>query len=228
MGPGINRRVAFENYTDGEYILFLDDDDYLIDSRYISNAVSYHIKNQNVSFVAANVLLEFTKANIYKPSILNMHDQVSGKDYFKNFGKKGYPKPASTLTALFKRSSLIEMGILEMEMVNDVSIYLRSLLVGDAGFIDQIVGVYRVHGNNITFNLSSKFIIDNLEEKYKIKQVAISKYGYDIEEMDTWMNYNAYTTAVFYITNSAKNPKDVQPLYMWLQDKCPNVVKMLQ
>lgn len=228
MGPGINRRVAFENYTDGEYILFLDDDDYLIDSRYISNAVSYHIKNQNVSFVAANVLLEFTKANIYKPSILNMHDQVSGKDYFKNFGKKGYPKPASTLTALFKRSSLIEMGILEMEMVNDVSIYLRSLLVGDAGFIDQIVGVYRVHGNNITFNLSSEFIIDNLEEKYKIKQVAISKYGYDIEEMDTWMNYNAYTTAVYYITNSAKNPKDVQPLYMWLQDKCPNVVKMLQ
>lgn len=227
-GPGSNRKKAFENYANGDYILFLDDDDYLIDTNYITKAVDFHKKHAKISFVAANVFYEFSKNNILKPSICNLGEIINRYDYFINFGKKGFPKPASTLTTLFKRECLIKMGILDMKMVNDASIYLRSLLVGDAGFIDEIVGVYRIHGDNITFNLSSEFIIENLEEKLQIKNIAINQYGYDKKEMERWMDYNAYTTISYFLSNSAKDPEDINNILLWVKRNCPNLINKLR
>lgn len=227
-GPGNNRREAFLTYGDGEYILFLDDDDYLIDSNYLSQAVSFHIKHPEVSFVAANVFIDHVNKNQFKISDLHLNEIMNKNDYFLGLGEKDYPKPTSTLTTLFKRNSLIKMNITDMNMVNDASIYLRSLLVGDAGFIDLIVGVYRIHGNNITFNLSKEFIIENLEEKIAIKKIAINDYGYKKEDMDYWVNNNIYKTIEYYFIHSAKNSNDFQYMYNWAKMNCPEIYKRLK
>src|SRR5690606_38414804 len=131
--------------------------DYLIDKSYLSKAVDFHQKHQETSFVTANVFVEVSKSNRMIPTNLNFDDIINKHDYFIKFGQQGFPKPYSTLTTLFKRESLLNMGILEMKMVNDSSLYLRSLLEGDGGFINEIVGVYRIHGDNITFDLNSDF-----------------------------------------------------------------------
>lgn len=227
-GPGHNRRKAFATYGDGEYILFLDDDDYLIDMNYLSKAVDFHMHHPEISFVAANVFLEYSKVKQLKPSNLQLSRMIKKRDYFLNFEKKGYPKPSSTLTTLFKREALLAMDILDMNMVNDASIYLRSLLVGDAGFIDVIAGVYRIHGDNITFNLSQGFLIENLEEKRLIKQLAIQRYGYTEQEMTEWFNHHAYDTISYYLLNSAKDATDFKFMYHWALNHCPRIYKPLR
>ncbi|KAA1184229.1 glycosyltransferase family A protein [Paenibacillus sp. B2(2019)] len=227
-GPGNNRRKAFAAHGDGEYVLFLDDDDYLIDMNYLSKAVDFHNHHPEISFVAANVFLEFSKAKQLKISSLQLSRIIKKQDYFMNFEKKGYPKPSSTLTTVFKREALMAMDILNMNMVNDASIYLRSLLVGDAGFIDTLAGVYRLHGDNITFNLSQRFLIENLEEKLLIKNMAIQKYGYHEQEMTEWFNHNAYDTISYYLLNSAKDATDFKFMYHWALNHCPPIYNQLR
>ncbi|MRN56620.1 glycosyltransferase family 2 protein [Paenibacillus monticola] len=227
-GPGNNRRKAFAAHADGEYILFLDDDDYLIDMNYLSKAVEFHQHHPEISFVAANVFLEYSQSKQLKVSSLQLSEIIRKHDYFMNFEQKGYPKPASTLTTIFKREALIQMDILNMNMVNDASIYLRSLLIGDAGFIDVIAGVYRIHGNNITFNLSQGFLIENLEEKILIKNMAIEQYGYGKQEMNEWFNHNVYDTISYYLMNSAKTHTDFQYMYTWAHHHCPNIYYQLR
>lgn len=227
-GPGNNRRKAFAAHADGQYVLFLDDDDYLIDMNYLSKAVNFHFLHPEISFVAANVFLEYSKTQQLKVSSLQLSEIIKKQEYFMNFEQKGYPKPASTLTTIFKREALIAMDILNMNMVNDASIYLRSLLIGDAGFIDVIAGVYRIHGNNITFNLSQRFLIENLEEKMLIKNMAIEQYGYNEKEMNEWFNHNAYDTISYYLLNSAKSATDYKYMYQWAYVHCPNIYNPLR
>ncbi|MEK5252099.1 glycosyltransferase family A protein [Paenibacillus sp. FSL F4-0125] len=227
-GPGNNRRKAFAAHGDGEYVLFLDDDDYLIDMNYLSKAVDFHNLHPEISFVAANVFLEYSKAKQLKISSLQLNKIIKKQDYFMNFEKKGYPKPSSTLTTVFKREALMAMDILSMNMVNDASIYLRSLLVGDAGFIDTLAGVYRLHGDNITFHLSQGFLIENLEEKLLIKNMAVQTYGYSEQEMTEWFSHNAYDTISYYLLNSAKDATDFKFMYHWALTHCPPIYNQLR
>ncbi len=227
-GPGNNRREAFKAHGDGEYVLFLDDDDYLIDTNYLSKAVNFHLHHSEISFVAANVLLEYTQKDQLKISNLGLNGIINKYDYLLNFEKEGYPKPVSTLTTVFKRSSLIEMDILNMNMVNDASIYLRSLLVGHAGIMESIAGVYRIHGNNITFNLSKEFLVENLVEKKILKRMAVEQYGFNQKEIDDWFQYTVYTTISYYFYNSAKEANDFKYVYDWIEENCPEIYKKLQ
>lgn len=227
-GPGNNRREAFKIYSNGEYILFLDDDDYLVDMNYISKAVKFHIDHPDVSYVTANAFLNYTLRKQLKVSNLGLGEIVNRYEYLLNFEQNGFPKPISTLTTLFKRNSLIEMGILNMKMVNDASIYLRSLLVGNAGYIDLIVGVYRIHGNNITFHLTKEFLIENLHEKMIVRNIAVEQYNFEMEKMDEWFNYNAYKTIAYYLNNSAKNANDFKFMYKWTKENCPAIYKKLR
>lgn len=227
-GPGNNRRRALAAHGDGEYILFLDDDDYLIDSGYFSQAVNFHLAHPEVSFVAANVFMEYSKSQQLKISSLQLNSITKKQDYFRNFEQKGYPKPASTLTTVFKREALMAMDILNMNMVNDASIYLRALLIGDAGFIDSLAGVYRIHGNNITFNLSQSFLIENLEEKRLIRNMAIERYGYSQQEMNDWFNHNVYDTISYYLMNSAQSHADFKFMYAWASTHSPKAYSQLK
>ena len=227
IGPSLTRRNACSQHADGQFVVFLDDDDYLINSNYLSQAIEFHMLHQSASFVAANVLIENTREEYFSLYELGLEGIFNKYDYFLNLGKGGSPKPISTLTTVFKRESLIQMGIESMEMVSDASIYLRSLLVGDAGFINTIAGVYRVHGDNITFNLSREFILSNLNEKKQIKAIAIEQYGYDKKVMEEWFNQNAQNTILYYLYNSAKEPQDFECMNNWASENCPVILKFL-
>ncbi|SEU23299.1 glycosyltransferase family 2 protein [Paenibacillus sp. NFR01] len=227
-GPGHNRRQALAAHGDGELILFLDDDDYLIDSGYFTRAALFHLQHPDISFVAANVFLEYTAGGRFAVSSLQLDRITPQRNYFRHFEQPGYPKPASTLTAVFKREALMKMDILNMKMVNDASIYLRALLIGDAGFIDTLAGVYRIHGNNITFHLSQSFLIENLEEKRLIRDMAADRLGFGRAELNEWFAHNVYDTVSYYLLNSAKNHSDYKAMYDWTRLHCPDAYHRLK
>src|SRR5690606_24390313 len=106
-------------------------------------------------------------------------------------------------------------------------IYLRALLVGNAGFIDNIVGVYRVHGKNISFNLKCDSIINNLQDKINIKNLAVVKYGYDKIQMNTWLQEQSIRTISFYLLNSEVDILDFKKLYFWISKNLSEIISKL-
>ncbi|WP_339060921.1 glycosyltransferase family 2 protein [Tepidibacillus marianensis] len=171
---GYNRNLGY-NEANGDYIIFLDDDDYYLDNDFFAKAIFQHINQNNLSFVASNAYVKNIMDNTIEINNLNISGRIACDDYLKNFQTR-YKKPLSTFTAVFKKTILDELDFKNMLMMNDSSIYLRALLLGDVYIIDDIIGVYVVHGNNISSNLKADFIIKNLEEKVWVFNEAKKKH----------------------------------------------------
>ena len=216
-GCGFNRLFAFNNFCKGKFVIFMDDDDFYIDNDYIKKAVIIQDSIDGLSFVAADTFIEYSDHLVLNK--LNNYGSVSNKEYFINFMKNDYKKPSSTFTALFKKEVLEKVKLNDMKMVNDTSIYLRALLYGDPYFINDIVGVYRIHGQNLTFSCSLKFIIDNLEEKYNVGILAKNTFNLDNIKFEEWLFEQFYITIIYYLDNSSSKLKDKINLLMWVKGK---------
>lgn len=218
-GPGISRSIAFNKFSNGKYIIFMDDDDFFIDDTYISKAIDIHIKNENLSFVAAETFIENIEKNTITASNFNKIGYINRKEYFMEFQTSKFPKPNSTFTAVFNKNKLVESGLNKVEMVNDSSIYLRALLSGDAFLLDNIVGVYRLHGNNITFSCTSDFIIKNLQEKFNIGLIAQKNFNYKKEIIEEWFLSQVYITITYYFYNSPTKINDFTRILKFIKGK---------
>ena len=53
VGPGLNRRRGF-NSSNGDYVVFLDDDDFYVDDLFFKKAVDILEKYMGVAFVSGN------------------------------------------------------------------------------------------------------------------------------------------------------------------------------
>lgn len=162
-GPGYNRKVGY-NLSKGDYIVFMDDDDYYVNDHFFSNAIQILKKQQSLSFVAANSYVKHEPSDELHKWPLNVSGYIDRIKYLENFQFK-YFKPNSTFTAVFRKASLEEAKLSDMKMVNDSSIYMRALSVGDAYILESFIGVYRIHSQNISKSLDYNFLIENLDEK---------------------------------------------------------------
>ena len=108
-----------------------------------------------------------------------------------------------------------------MEMLNDSSIYLHSLLYGDAYILDDVAGVYRIHKSNITFNLKVDFLIDNLDEKKKIYFKLRDK----IEEIKAraWWHEQIDLTLKYYVNNTDCSKEQLKKLIDWCEVNSENL-----
>ena len=96
---------------------------------------------------------------------LNFKKKINSLDYLERF-QFDLKKPTSTFPAIFRKKSLDEAEFKNMKMMNDSSIYLRCLMLGRSAYANEkIIGVYRVHDKNDTFNVKADFTIKNLKEK---------------------------------------------------------------
>lgn len=215
QGPGINRLIGYKK-SKGDYIIFMDDDDYFLDDNYFIKCINVHFQNNDISFVAANSFIYYEDRKEVKISKLNLPYKINRDEYFLNFQTKKYPKPSSTFTAMFKRSVLEEVGLENMNMVNDSSIYLRALMSKGPILLPDIVGVYRVHGNNITYSCTWDFILKNIEEKLNVKKLSGIKFDYSEDIISEWFHRQLDTTLYYYLGNSVVTFKEYREVIKWL------------
>lgn len=164
----------------GDYYIFMDDDDFYTDYNFFDKCITVFENNEQLklAFVTANANL-FIEGEKISGNKLDFIGYVDRLEYLKGFQYK-YKKPYSTFTTMFD-SSVILKGVLPItKMFNDSSIYIKSLLFGNAWFLEDIVGLYRIHADNISKNLNLSFLIENLEEKYDA-----------FKRIDKLMNFNA-------------------------------------
>ena len=66
------------------------------------------------------------------------------------------------------------------------------MLVGDVGFINDYVSVYRIHKSSISFNMPIEYDKSTIDEFEKLKKYAIDKINIDINTSETWINNRVY------------------------------------
>lgn len=219
-GPGYARKLGY-SLSKGKFIVFMDDDDYYTDFDFFSNAVNIFNSNlnTNLSFVSSNSEIKYEYNNSYKKSKLNVSGLIKQTDYLNEFQFK-YNKPNSTFTTLFSKQQLENANFSNMEMVNDSSIYLRSLLSGNAYIMDDFIGVYRIHNKNISSSIKDDFLIENLnEKKYIHGQIQEKKIKL---ELDDWWYKQVFITVKYFIDDTKPNRKSFFKVYRWCINNTTN------
>lgn len=222
QGPGKNRLIGYQEYAKGDYIIFMDDDDFFIDNDYFNKCMKIYSQNNDISFIAANSFIFYENSNKVTISKLNLPYHIDRKEYFLNFQTKQYPKPNSTFTAIFNKVVLERVELENMKMMNDSSIYLRALMDSAPILLEDIVGVYRLHGHNITYSCSCEFILENIEEKMMVKELSYNKFNSDKSEMEKWFHSQLNTTIHYYLDCSKVSLNDYKKIIQWLKNNDVN------
>jgi glycosyltransferase involved in cell wall biosynthesis len=244
LGPTMNYNVAFYGLARGEYCMTQSDDDYLIDSGYISKAARMLYENKDLSFVFGGYYYNHEEKNsIYrvKPAY---RSYIDGRDFFINFLTQKYPYMPNLCTTLFRRETACAMEILQCDpdcLSADLSILLRLLLGGGAGFIDDIVLVYTLHKRSISRNPGTCVTGgDNdyigkaltaakadIGEMKKIRRLAQDVYGFTDEELDTWMIYRVFKYMYWRLNETAGTKREADVLLEYIRQEYPMLMNVL-
>lgn len=221
LNAGGSRRRGFLE-SSGEYVTFIDDDDYLIDCDFYTRAVNIFEKYVNLSVVASNSINKYEQSGVFEKTKTNIDGYIDGMTYMSGFQFKWFkPNPSF---AVFRRSKLIEAGIYNMYMVNDCPLYMRSLLVGDIFIEREPVGVYRIHETNISKSISSDFIIENLKEKnYIYKELKRRSVNYSLS---FWW-YKTVRLTFDYFMTSCNSKLEAYKVKLWCLRHFNNSIKLM-
>ncbi len=210
LGCGRSRQIGYNN-SHGEYVVFADDDDYYTDQYFYKRAISYLNKNLSSVFYAANVVINYTSIQESHKRIIPYSGRYSGFLYLKDYLHRD-GKPQSTFPTVFRKSMLDKVGFSQMQMMNDGAIYMKALLMGDCYIEKNCIGVYRVHGSNITNCLSSDFMIENLNETlsvYRLSQHSENKLPL------CWLQDEYYNKCKYFYVYSPYTFLDLWKLSKW-------------
>ena len=221
-GPGYSRKIGL-NYSTGDYIVFLDDDDYYTDYTFFNLAIDHLEQNPECVFVSANADELYVSTGKIKENHLNVIGELSSVEYLRGFVSE-YNKPLSTFTTVFRKSSLIESGVLKMNMVNDMSIFLRVLRNGNVFFLKNSVGIYRIHNENISKHIKLDFLIDNLKEKKEVYRYIKSNRLFD--QYDLWWVFQIKTTVSYYVYGTIPKLHEMNKLYKWCCENSANKLEI--
>ena len=216
LGASESRKKGFK-FANGEYVIFMDDDDFYIDKQFLSKSVDIFTNYQvshNLVFVSGNANLLLSDSNqIVEGAKLDHNGLIQKEEYISGFQYK-YHKPYSTFTTVFSSEIIKNYIIPHTNMFNDTIIYINALLYGNAWFIDDVIGIYRIHENNISKNIDLSFLIDNLYEKYI---VALNNPNIFSINPQLWLFNQFRLTYDYYIIESKPIFSDYFELLIWIE-----------
>lgn len=214
QGVGCNRQKGY-SLSNGDYIIFMDDDDYYLDFDYFSKCIKIFEENNNINTICSNTIIHIEENNEYLPHILNMQESVNSIEYLEKFQIHNN-KPTSTFPLIMRKTSMEKVNFNEMKMVNDSSIYLRVLMAGgETYFNKKIIGVYRVHSNNITKTPDVDFVIHNLHEKKNIYEY-VNQHQL-LKKANNWYEKQIMITINYLLSGSKLNRYQVTIVSKWLK-----------
>ncbi len=226
-GCGLSRKYALDKYATGKYVIFLDDDDKFINNKYFEMAINLFNKEKKLSMVCGGDLINDITTNTITKRKYPYKQIVNNREFILNFGNEKYPKPIISV-AIIKKEALEKTNYHEMKILNDTTIFLRALLYGPMGFINKDIAEYLVHGNNISFNCKTSFIIDNLDEKIRIyrKIENSKKLNFSQEEKEKWLEEQLDITISYFIRGSKPNIINFYKILKWYDKNVNNKQKI--
>lgn len=245
IGPAMNVRNAFYNFTNGKYCMVSCDDDYLINRSYISKAVEMFEKNPDIVYVYGGVYYNhMLDKKVYRVKS-DMPSVVEGMDLFVNFTSQKYPYMPNGNTLIYRKENALKANILNgnpKQLAGDLFIQLRLLLTGDAGFVNNIVLAYTLHEGSISLNTSYSIVDENIDNNSKAVETAIvdinelndiitlAKRTKNIssEDVNKWLTYRIWKYMYWRLNESARSVAECRALLKFLRDAFPSIYESLK
>ena len=174
IGMVLNWRKALDSYATGDFFMILSDDDYLVDSTYISKAVELIKTYPEIVMIYANSYLYYDETKKTENLILPFKKVENGKTIFLSRNRVS-PQDFCLCNVLFKRSLALKLNAFnnEYNISCDSELFLKMCLYGKVGIIKDFVSVYMFHAANLLIKLNKDFKLlinsyDHLSEPYKL------------------------------------------------------------
>lgn len=166
IGMVRNWHKAVFEYAQGEWFLILSDDDILINSKFISQAMKIVESSKDVNVVYSNSYVYDESLQMVKRLTLPFENIENGP---KVFSKRGTvdPQDFALCNVLFDRKKAIQLGAFSnsMNLSCDTELFLRLCLRGNVGVVPEYSSIYRVHSGNLlkTVSKNTELIVGSLD-----------------------------------------------------------------
>lgn len=173
---------VINEYSSGDLLMVIPDDDILIDMAYISKAVAIFEKYNDIGIVFANYADILTDGTIKTSHDTQLNEFVPKEMIFNNYNKNAFNTNGfgiPHLTAVFSRKAYLEVGGFDYDCMSpDTYLWLKILLKYDVGFVREIVANYLLHENNLSKKANIDQFYSDTKIPYKVKEFAIKSNLY--------------------------------------------------
>lgn len=165
LGPSKNYIQLFDKCASSKYMAYLEGDDYWTDNLKLQKQVDFMENNPDYTICFHNV--DLLSVNEKGENVFEPYNKFT-KDYF-TFNDLIYGNPVATGSCLFRNSVFTSEVFKSIEPYDDV-FHLLYLENGKAKFLDEKMGVYRMHSGS---TWSSKSLIKKYNSNIKIRKMIL-------------------------------------------------------
>ena len=150
LGMVKNWHTALYKYSTGDWFLILSDDDYLIDSQYLTKAVALMNKDNEIKIVYANGYIKYEDTGEIAPLELPFNEINDGTKIFLSRWQIT-PQDFTLCNVLFEKNEALKHKPFDNEfnLSCDSEVFLMMCIYCKVGVIKDYVSVYRVHKTNL-------------------------------------------------------------------------------
>jgi len=158
IGMVNNWKKALYEYVTGEWFIILSDDDYLINSTYLTRAIHLAKEDNQILLIYAGGILLDMRDNS-KTKLEQPFNRINcGKDIFMT---RNQVKPIDFIlcNVLFKveASKRLDCFNAPNNLCCDSQLFLQLCLRGKVGYLNEEVAVYRMHTSNLTHKILTHY-----------------------------------------------------------------------
>lgn len=161
IGRVATYRKGLYDLSTGDWYLNLDGDDYFTDCSYISKAIDWAQSYENVVMVtsAGERRVNDNLDCVFRSGYDGEVSCIDGKTFFQDI-----PSGKACImhcTTLYLRAKAMEMDFYNEDILSaDFESLYRLALTGNIVNYNKVVGVWRIHGKNVSEN--NKFALNNI------------------------------------------------------------------
>ncbi|MFB9108011.1 glycosyltransferase family 2 protein [Flavobacterium gyeonganense] len=219
-GRSATRNLGITN-AKGNYIAFLDADDYYLPNRF-KNDIEL-LKDESVdgvyNAISAHFYRDFTAIEREKLKLTTLKEVISPKNLFEKIGPIGHFGYFSGIGLTVKKSAFKKTGLFNqlLDVAEDTELWLKMALKINlkSGNISEPVAMRGVHNTNSSFRDKEMYIVNNLrmyesllnwcfENKIDLKRI-------DLIWKKVWINRvlndkKLNSDFIFWISNVVRHP----------------------
>lgn len=177
IGRVRNYHRALYEYATGDWAVNLDGDDYFIDPRFIEDSINALVSHPGAIMVFAGYYQHHADEHLREDAFMAGSDivtEIDGNTFFFSIPRN--KTRLHHLTTIYNRKEAMKIGFYAKDIISaDYESLYRLLINHRILYFDRIVGVWLMHGDNISTKNNITAWVDNLDLFPSVYNYAIRK-----------------------------------------------------